>query len=570
MAQATTRRLFRSQPQKINARVTTIVKRSSENTSRQIAFQDEFLALAGTGGATVVIPTPYNVSQLFNLIEQSNMLRQCIDAMVTNTVLTGWEVDSLVRGRDATKDETIELQSFIDHANSDESLATVLEKTIRDRESVGFGFMEIIRDATQNISILRNAPSMYTRLCALHPDLVPVQYDIARGKRTSSVTEYRRFRRFIQIVNGRMVWFKEFGDPRKMDFENGAFEGEPGYDPSRQATEIYQFKLPSNEPYGVPRWINQLPNIIGSRESEEVNMRYFKDNTVPPMFLLVSGGRLTQQSYRELTRALNSEDLGSDRQNKIMLLEAIGDGDSMEGTKGTIDLKVEKLSDTRQSDGLFKSYDEGNMGKVRSSFRLPPVIVGMSQDVNFATANVSAFIAEAQVFAPERSKIDETMNKLFVNGRSGLQLRTAKLTSRTPAITMPEMVIKTMTALNVMGALTPRRAQAIANKMLQIEIEPYPQKGEAGYEEWMDRPITFAQRGPRGAAYDEGGEDLVTADGPNADPTGNPIDNGGDGPAMTPTGKLPTTQVEQSVKDPATKAIEKTGTLSTNPKNGQQ
>lgn len=143
--------------------------------------------------------------------------------------------------------------------------------------------------------------------------------------------------------------------------------------------------------------------MIGSREAEEVNMRYFQDNTVPPMMLLVGNGRLTQQSYRELTRALNEEDVGQRRQNKIMLLEAVGEGDSLDGKNSSIDLKVEKLSDTRQSDGLFKAYDEANMAKVRSAFRLPPITVGMSQDVNFATASTSAFVAESQVFSCPKS-----------------------------------------------------------------------------------------------------------------------------------------------------------------------
>lgn len=544
--QATVRRILRGgkSQQNVNLRSTVFQVKRDDSTSRQIADSDEFLMLAGTGGAQVILPTPYNVPQLFQLIEQSNMLRQCIDAYVTNTVMTGWEVDSAVRGKDGRADEINELQSFIDHANSEESLATVMEKVIRDRESVGFGFLEIIRDATANISLLRHAKSLYTRLCVKHPALVPVTYDIQRGKRTSSVTEYRTFRRYIQIVNGRQRWFKEFGDPRKLDFETGAFEGEEGYVPSRQATEIYHFKNPSNEAYGVARWVNQIPSIIGSRESEEVNMRYFKDNTVPPMFLLVSGGRLTQNSYRELTRSLNEDSLGSDRQNKIMLLEAIGEGDSMDGKQSTIDLKVEKLSDTRQSDGLFKDYDEANMAKVRSSFRLPPVVVGMSQDVNFATANTSVSVAESQVFAPARSQIDEVLNKIIVAGRSGLNLRSVKLVSRTPSITSPEMVIKTLTALNVMGALTPRLAQQIANKMLQIEIQPYPEKGDKDYEEWMDKPISFANKPQPGTAL---------------------------GAGATPDGKLPSSHADQNQKDAATKKTEKSGNVNqSQPKHGEE
>lgn len=537
MAEANTRRLFR------RSKINTAVVRSTvfqiaapdDSASRQIAYNDEFIGMAGAFGATVLIPTPYNVARLFELIEQSNMLRQCIDAYVTNTVMTGWEVDPMQRGKEVNDGERHELQSFIDNANSEESLATVMEGVIRDRESVGFGFLEIIRDALDDTSLFRRAPALYTRLCAKDPTDVLVEYEITRGRRVTVVKEWRRFRRFLQIVNGRQVWFREFGDPRKMDYTNGAFEGESGYDARNQATEIYHFKNPSNEAYGVPRWINQLPSIIGSREAEEVNMRYFQDNTVPPMLLLVGNGRLTQQSYRELTKNINQVGIGRERQNKIMLLEAVGEGDSMDGKNSAIELKVEKLSDARQSDGLFSKYDEANMAKVRSSFRLPPIVVGMSQDVNFATANVSAFIAESQVFAPERSKIDEILNKQLINGRRGLRLKTCKLVSRTPAITSPDMTIKTLTALNVMGAITPRKAQTVANKMLQLEIEPYPQPGEPEYEEWMDKPIIFAAKA-------------------GADPNGGAA-----------------THAEQNLKDPNLKDDESSGNINQKaPKNGEQ
>lgn len=516
------------------------ISRAEDSTSRQIVFNDDFLSLASSLGATVVIPTHYNIPRLFQLIEQSNMIQQCIDAMVTNTVQTGWEVEPLHRGKVVNESERMELESFLEHANSEETLADVMEKIMRDKHSVGFGFKEVIRDAMGDISLFRHCPALWTRLCAKDPTEILVEYTIMRGRRVTTVKEYRRFRRYVQIVNGVQVWFKEFGDPRKMDYTNGAFAGQDGYQEGRDATEIYHYKNPSNDSYGVPQWINQLPSILGSREAEEVNMRYFQDNTVPPMLLMVGNGRLTSQSYRELTGALNGGDVGKNRQHKIMLLEVVGEGDSLDGKNSAIELKVEKLTDTRQSDGLFRSYDEANMKKVRSSFRLPPVIVGMSEDVNFATANTSVFVAESQVFGPARVKIDNVLNKMFVNGKDGLRLTTCKLVSRIPAITSPEMLIKTLTALNVMGAVTPRQAQKAANKVLQVEIEQYPEKGEEGWESWMDVPLSVSQLKKAAAATQQ------------TDPTGN-------------------SQEEQEQKDQDIKDVEDDGDVSKRPvKHGQE
>lgn len=555
MAEA--RKLFRrSKPLgHASVRGTTFhINRADESTSRQIAYTDDFLSLATFAGATVVIPTAYNIARLFQIIEQSNMVAQCIDAYVTNTVQTGWEVEAVNRGRIIDAGEQVELESFLEHANSEEALTDVMEKVIRDREAVGFGFLEVISDRTGDVSILRHCPAMWTRLCVKHPAEQLVEYTVTRGRRVSTVKEFRRFRRFVQIVNGEYVWFKEFGDPRQMDYTNGAFEGDPGFNPANLATSLIHFKNPSNDPYGVPRWINQLPSIIGSREAEEVNMRYFQDNTVPPMLLMVGNGRLTQQSYRELTKMLNEKDIGSVRQNKIMLLEAVGEGDSMDGKNSAIELKVEKLTDARQSDGLFSDYDDANMAKVRSSFRLPPITVGMSQDINFATATTSVFVAESQVFGPARVKIDNTLNKLLFNGRDGMRLATVKVVSRIPAITSPEMMIKTLTALNVMGAVTPREAQKAANKVLQVEITPYPEKGENGYDDWMDAPLVItAQKQVKKQA------ELAAKAAAQAKKE-----------QINAQGEIAKTHDGQALKDVSTKKVEKTGNVEQlRPKNGQ-
>jgi PBSX family phage portal protein len=475
--------------------VTTYTIDRAETDSRQIATMDEFEGLVVAGNNSVIVQPPYSVLRLLQIVDQSNMLRQCVDAYVTNIVSVGREVDPLYRGGTVDLGEQHELQSFIDNANVEQSLDDVLELVIRDRENVGFGFIEVIRDRTGFPSLYRHAPALYTRLSLKHPDPQLTTVQIMRGRRVTTVVEWRRFRRFVQVVSGRIRWFKEFGDPRKLDYQTGAFEGEPQYNEARQATEILHEGLPSSEPYGVPRWIAQLPSILGSREAEEVNMRYFQDNTVPPMMLLVGNGRLTAESHRQLNAQLNVDGVGKARQNRVLLLEAVGESDSLDGKANTVDLRVEKLTDARQSDSLFAGYDEANMAKVRSAFRLPPTLVGMSQDANYATANVSVFVAESQVFAPERSRLDGRINRLLINGPNGLQLRTCKLTSRTPSITSPEMVVKTMTALNVMGALTPRSAQAVANRMLQLEVGTYPEKGEPGYAPWMDKPIILETKG---------------------------------------------------------------------------
>lgn len=506
---------LRREDRDVFARTTIIKVERDDSASRQLDIVDEW---AVSAHAAVILPTPYNILDLARIIEESNSLRPCIEAYTVNTVQTGWEVKPVVRGTKSKIAEEVELQSFIDHSNSDESLSAVMTQVVDDRESFGFGFLEGIRDATGNLSLLRHASAVITRLCPKHEQEVLVEYTIQRGRRVSNVKEFKKFRRYVQLVGGKMVYFREWGDPRKLDRVSGAFEGEENYKPGRDATEILHFKLLSREPYGVPRWVTQLPSIIGSREAEEVNMRYFKENTVPPMLLTVSGGRLTQHSFEELTRALTSEGIGASRQNKIMLIEATGDSDSLDKNGTPVKLAVEKLTDARQSDSLFDGYDKSNQAKIRMAWRLPGVVVGQGSDENYANAQVSIFMADSQVFGPARVEIEEMLNKKVINSKSGLDLKTVKLTSRVPAISSPETTMKSLTALNVMGAVTPRSAQMVANTVLQMELPSYPERGTEGHEDWMDKPLVLT----KGAAKTHDEQQAKTGAIKDTEETGNP------------------------------------------------
>jgi PBSX family phage portal protein len=447
--------------------------------------------------------------------------------------MSGFEIVRAHADEPMDPEEKQILQSFIDSPNSEECLMLTHSKIIDDYEGIGHGYVEVIRDRVGNPTIWRHAPASLTRLCPKNPDPVLVIYDVVRGRRVSTVREYRTFRMYVQQEGGRLVYFKELGDPRKLDYRTGDYDSpERPVTPGNEATEILHIRQYSEDEYGLPRWISQLPSLLGSREAEEVNLRYFQDNTVPPMILSVAGGRLTAESHADLKKLLNQTGVGKDRQHKIVLVEAVAESDSLDGKQSNVQLKVDKLTDTRPSDGLFSEYDEANQAKIRSSFRLPPAAVGMSQDVTFATANVSLHMAESQVYAPDRQMFDELYNKRLVSSKYGLNLLTVALRSKSPPITNTETSVKALTALNVMGAVTPRSAQQATATILDLDLIQYPEKGEEGYAEWMDMPMALALRSFSG--YDKN-------------------------------------HAEQGVKDEDTKEVEKDGDVSFDrPEHGQE
>jgi PBSX family phage portal protein len=461
------------------------------DASRQIEIDDPF---SDTGLAGHIIETPYILPTLIRVFDQSNILRQCVESYAVNIASFGYRIVPVSEDVETAPAEKKLLQSYIDSANTEESLVAVNRKKIKDYEKLGFAFLEVIRNAKKVPTLIRHIKGYAVRLMPRDPKAVPVTRTIQRGGSRKAITEYKRFRRYMQIVNGTQIYFKEFGDPRVMDYRSGRYQ-EKGYTVpiEFQATEILHQGQYAENLYGSPRWVGQLPSILGSREAEEVNYRYFQDNTIPPMILSVAGGRLTKQSFNDLKRLLSEDGIGRDRQHQILLIEAIPETAGLD-EGGTVKLQVDKLSSERPSDGLFKDYDDSNIAKIMSAFRLPPVMLGMSGTVNFATAQVSAYLAETQVFAPERDVHDEFINKRFVNHPDGLGLKTVKLETKGPMVTNPDQIVKALTAVNVMGGVTPRKAVDIVNQTMQLSLVQYPEKGEPGYEEWMDLPMQIAQR----------------------------------------------------------------------------
>ena len=483
----------------------TISSRKRADTSRQTPDKDAF---SSAPNSIAIISTPYSLQFLTQVAQESSILGQCIDAMVVNTTSNGFSivpVDSTKTLEDVNSDEVDTLSSYIQYANSNQSLTTINELIKSDYETYGYSFREIIRSRNGKVSAIRHAPAYNIRILTESEGYVEVIKTIERGGRRTTMREYVLFRRFIQELSsissnnlslgkgGGRVYFKEFGDPRRMDYRNGNYETDKNKIKTEYlATEILHEKQISPDAYGIPKWVAALPAILGTRESEEVNLDYFENNTIPPAILTVSGGRLTQNSFSALQTLLSEPGKGKERAHQMMLIEAISESNGLEES-GNVDIRLEKLTDARQSDGLFDEYEKSAQNKLRSIFRLPPIVIG-GDSGNYANANTSLHVAETQVFQPDRKNHDNFWNMNLINHPNGLNLKTVKLQSLSMSVTESSEVIKSVASLNTAGAITPRKATKISRDLLGIELPNYPEVGEPMYEDWMDKPLALSTR----------------------------------------------------------------------------
>ena len=439
-------------------------------------------------GDLQILEPPQNPSVMRRIPMENNILLQCIEAMVQNIENTGHTLEYVGPEGDEESEASLaekkRILSFLEAPNEEYSFSELRKRIRQDRETFGYAFFEIIRGKDESILAVYHIPAHTMRGTTLENEAVPVTMKLRRGENYVTIQRNKRYRRFVQINPSTQAktYFKEFGDERTINRLTGkAEENVPLMD---QATEVIMFtEYRSGHFYGVPRWINQMPSILGSRESELVNLEFFKDNAIPAMCVMVGGGALTQDSVEAIAQKF-ARGRGRERMNEVLVLEAKGDEDAGNPQTGQIPapkIEMKAMVNERQTDALFQDFDEKCRIKIRSAFRLPPLVIGLSDDYTYATADASVVVVESQVFQPERHQIDGLINRYLLG--DGINVPEFWCFKSNPVrISDKRDIVESLKLLDDAGALSPNDVIDMANSMFNLQIKKIDQLwGEVPY-----------------------------------------------------------------------------------------
>lgn len=392
-------------------------------------LEDEFQSFYSSGVGTtnaIALEPPFPPKTLKSLPQRNNVLQQCIHAMEMNIDGTGHTFEPL--HPDATIDpgELLAAQNFFDEPYPGQSFISQRRLLRQDIESIGYGFLEALRTLDGTVVALRHLPAQSVRLVRLE-NAVQIPHKVMRGGREITLTLTQRLRRFLHTTNGAdRTFFKELGCPIDLNKETGVWAS-PGQliPPHLRATEILYFGVDpdTSSPYYVPRWLNQLPSVLGSRKAEEQNLEFFDSGGMPPAIIFLQGGSLVGDSASQLRTYLSA---ANKKKGRAVVVEMASNSGSIDGGGGTVQAKIERFGADRLGDGMYSKYDNQTEEHVRVAFRLPPLFIGRSNDYNYATAQVAYMIAEEQVFGPERREFDEVINRTLMKA---LGFKTLKLKS---------------------------------------------------------------------------------------------------------------------------------------------
>jgi PBSX family phage portal protein len=492
-------------------------------------------------GMGVVTP-PYDPETLAILFENSSSLRQNVDAYVTNIDAFGHRFEPVIdidagdvdhrianallverqrralrpqHGEDlklpapapptpdevaAKKAEVTEqmrlersrLETFFDFCCVDLSFVTLRRRTRQDIEVMGNGYWEVLRDGGGEIVQLVYLPGFTMRLLPLDLALVEVDVNVKISEISFDTMKVRRrFRRYVQVFEQQVVYFKEFGDPRVLSRKRGTFfssldELLASDATDGPATEVLHFKLHNpRSAYGMPRWIGNLLSVLGTRQAEEVNFLYFENKSVPPLALLVSGGRLSAQSIPRIESFIENHIRGKRNFHKILILEAEPAGGGGLDHTGRMKIELRPLTGAQQSDALFQNYDERNHDKVGQSFRLPRLLRGDIRDFNRSTSDSALSFAEMQVFQPEREEFDFIINRKIL---ADMGIRFWRLRSNSPVTRDPAAMADIVRGLVNANILTPEEGRMLASDVFNREFKKISAS-------WVKQPVSLTLAG---------------------------------------------------------------------------
>lgn len=465
---------------------------------------DPFFNLAKTG---TVIGPPFPLDVLSTLPEEGSELALCIQAMVTNIDSFGHRLDPrydpeldpppAVKKRVAAEERVV--GNFLRNSTYGVEGWTQTRRNLRtDLEATGNSYLEVVTRPLEDNGApvgLMHVPSWTMRLMPqdieyteyLEPVLLQAEeFEWKWEKRRS----WRRFRRYMQIKEGRKVYFKEWNDPRDLDRFSGYYGTvEHPVHPQRRASEVIHQKLYCpRSPYGLPRWLGALFCVYGTRAADEINYVTFRNNHVPSMFVLVSNGQLTQESIDRLAEYIEQKVAADDNRSKFVVLEG---EPATEGLKESPNVKIDikPMREVQQADAMFVQYVKTNNDRTRRMFRLPPLLTGAAEEYTRATADAARRVADEQVFQPERDVFDEVIDRTIL---ARLDVALLRFRSQVPTTTDTGELVNVLSAAERTGGLTPNIARRIVSQILGLPLGRIKlSKDASGVEFDGDRPFTL-------------------------------------------------------------------------------
>jgi PBSX family phage portal protein len=346
-----------------------------------------------------IVQPPYNMLYLSQLYDVSPYHHSAVNAKVANVIGLGYKFEETFKVTQKVQDvidnpvkldklrtkieaAKVELTSYLESLNSDDSFLENMKKVYTDLEATGNAYLEVGRTSTGKIGYIGHIPVTTMRI--------------------------RRHRDgFVQVVYNRYTFFRNFGDTETPD--------QIGTDP--QPNEVIHFKkfTPSNTYYGIPDILSAKNAVAGDEFAQRFNLDYFENKAVPRYIITVKGAKLTADSERKLLEFFQTGLKGRNHRTLYIPLPSDGENARVEFNMQPVEAGIQ--------DSSFKNYAVENRDRILIAHRVPISKIGMPADVSLANAKDADKTFKEQVCRPMQEELEYKLNKIIAEFTDAFTLR---------------------------------------------------------------------------------------------------------------------------------------------------
>lgn len=405
-------------------------------------------------------PVPFNVN-IFAMAPDLNVrLRRSIDIMATNIAGFGWKLvpnfkvteDTPREKQEQVKQEISRVEGLFKNPNNEMPFSALMEMVITDLETLGNGYMEVVRNQNTESDPLGEIVELWH---------VPA----------STVRILKEGEGFIQIKGTRKRFYKKFGDPTVIDAKTG--QEKDGIPLKARGNELIHFKIYSvaSDFYGVPRWLPSSPSIAGVRFAAIRNVSFFENDTIPRGMILVSGGKIQNESVEMLRQFFTMKGGGPENAHRLAVVQVEPKGSTQFSNQPKTMIEWVPVTVGMTEDASFLEYMRFGNEEIREAFGIARIFY-TEADTNRAGGVEARSITNDQTFEPERCRIEFRINATIVKS-FGVEL--TKFMFQRPELVDPLNQAKIDQIYARTGSLTPNEI-----RVRTLDLPPYPEEFDLG------------------------------------------------------------------------------------------
>lgn len=382
---------------------------------------------------------PYEFDELAALLTVNTAHYRACRTKASDTAGLGWNLVPAYDGADEASgadEERERIEGFLTDPSPNKTLRETLEAVAYDYESIGWGFLEVVRTPAGDLQEINHIPAHTMRA---HED----------GKR------------FVQIRGTRKVWFLDIAaanpwdidpeaDPQFVNSETGELTAEaPEDDVLGNAVIPFINYTPLSSWYGLPDHIPAIGSIAGNKAIQDYNWGHISNNTIPQYAVVVQGADLGEELEETIISYFRDHVKG---ENRATLVIPIPYGDD------EVSVKFERLAQD-PGDGGFLDLRDANTVEVLMAHGVPPYRVAWAV-MGSLGGNLGKDMDEIYknaVIEARQETIEHRVNRFLIRGALEAEhflwkLADIDLTDKTADLTLAVTAIE-------FGLLTPAEAR---------------------------------------------------------------------------------------------------------------